>query len=127
VTETSGSTRKRRVARGEGEVTQWPRGLVDYVPKGSPDAAPSPEEDRTRNRLLLAARLLSLLRSKGENVDREVGELSRAERANASGDRQRATEWVEQLLGRLDERIRPIGPATTGKPHPRAVPDDRDP
>jgi len=106
VTETSGSRRKGRVARGEGEVTQWPRGLVDYLPSGEPDAVPSPEEDRTRNRLLLAGRLLSLLRSRGEDVDREVVDLASAERAFAAGDRRRATELIEGLLGRLDGRSR---------------------
>jgi hypothetical protein len=106
VTETDRSKRKARVARGEGEVTQWPRGLVDYVPKGEPETSPSPEEDRTRNRLLIAGRLLSLLRSRGEDVDREVADLASAERAFAAGDRRRATELVERLLGKLDGRAR---------------------
>jgi hypothetical protein len=98
--------RKRRVARGEGEVTQWPRGLVDYVPKGPPESPPAPEEDRTKNRLLLAARLLSLLRSRGENVEQFVRDLARAQRAFAQGDRRQAAEQVDRLLGELDERVR---------------------
>jgi hypothetical protein len=113
VTETSAPRRKGRVARGEGEVTQWPRGLVDYVPKGFPETPPSPEEDRTRNRLLLAARLLGLLRSRGEDIDREVVELAGAERAFVEGDRRRATELVERLLGELDGRARIPDPPTS--------------
>jgi len=127
VTDTSGSKRARRVARDEGEVTQWPRGLVDYVPKGEPDAAPSPDEDRTRNRLLLAARLLSLLRARGENVDRQVADLAVAERAFAAGDRRRATELVERLLGELDGRPRVAGSATAGTGETPRVPGDRGP
>jgi hypothetical protein len=123
VTDTSGSNRRGRVSRGEGEVTQWPRGLVDYVPKGEPDVVPLPEEDRTRNRLLLAARLLSLLRSRGEDVDREVVELASAERAFAAGDRRRATELIERLLGELDTRARTSGSATVGGNAPRASGD----
>lgn len=127
MSETGGSTRKGRVARGEGEVTQWPRGLVDYVPKGAPETAPSPEEDRTRNRLLLAARLLSLLRSRGENVDQEVAALRRAERAFAQGDRQRATELVDGLLGALDARARNPGTPPSEAGATSSPTGDRDP
>jgi hypothetical protein len=124
VTETGGPTRKRRVGRGEGEVTQWPRGLVDYVPKGAPETTPSPEEDRTRNRLLFASRLLSLLRSRGESVDREVLDLAAAERAFAGGDRRRATELVERLLGALNDRTRTPGtPSSGGRPSGTRVGD----
>jgi hypothetical protein len=94
------------VRRGESEVTQWPRGLVDYVPSGAAEESPSPEEDRTGNRLRLAARLIGLLRAAGENVDRELAALAEAERAYAAKDHARATELVEALLGVLDERSR---------------------
>ena len=97
---------RRRVKRGEGEVTQWPRGLTGYVPSGPDDETPSPEEDRTGNRLRLAARLLSVLRSQGRNVDREVRELTDAESAYTRGDRTRATRLVDQLFADLDERPR---------------------
>jgi len=127
VTDTSGSGRKGRVARGEGEVTQWPRGLVDYVPKGEPDGAPPLEEDRTRNRLLLAARLLSLLRARGEDVDREVADLASAERAFRAGDRRRATERVEHLLGELDGRTRATASTSAVRGRTRQAPGDRDP
>jgi hypothetical protein len=95
--------KRRRVERGEGEVTQWPRGLAGYVSKGPEDETPSPDEDRTGNRLRLAARLLSVLRSQGHDVDREVRELATAERAYSAGDRTTATRLVEQLIARLGE------------------------
>jgi hypothetical protein len=97
---------RRPVKRGEGEVTQWPRGLVGYVPSGPDDETPSPEEDRTGNRLRLAARLLSVLRSQGRDVDREVRELTEAEAAFSRGERTRATRLVDQLFADLDERPR---------------------
>ncbi len=97
--------------RGEGEVTEWPRGLLEYVPKGPPDATPSAEEDRTRNRLLLAARLLGLLRSRGEGVEQELAALVRAELALKSNDPVRATREVEALLAELDRRTRTVPPA----------------
>ncbi len=96
--------RRRRVTRGEGEVVEWPRGLVSYVPRGRADADPSPEEDRTANRLVLASRLLGLLRARGEPVDREILRLRAAERAFAARDRKTATELVDQLLGELESR-----------------------
>ena len=100
---------RRRVHRDEGEVTQWPRGLVDYVAKGPEDDTPSVEEDRTANRLHLAARLLAILRSEGHDVAREITDLRAAERAFANGDRPEATRLVDRLLGDLDAR-RAAGP-----------------
>ena len=111
MTEESSSTPRRSVRRGEGEVTEWPRGLLEYVPKGPEDATPSPEEDRTRNRLLLAARLLAVLRSRGEEVDREVALLTSAERALKAKDAARATREVEALLADLDRRTRSVPPS----------------
>jgi hypothetical protein len=105
---------RRRVERGEGEVTQWPRGLVGYVPKGPADEAPDPEEDRTGNRLKFAARLIGVLRARGENVDRELGELREAETAYARHDRARATARVERLLAQLGERGFDVPPTDPG-------------
>ena len=113
MTEESSPTPRRPVRRGEGEVTEWPRGLVEYVPKGPPDSTPSPEEDRTRNRILLAVRLLTLLRARGENVDRELAALASAERALKADDPTRATQEVEALLADLDRRTRTVPPPDT--------------
>jgi hypothetical protein len=96
----------RRVRRGEGEVTQWPRGLSGYVASGPEDEIPSPEEDRTLNRLRLAARLLAVLRADGEDVDREVRALAAARLAYQKGEKVRAGQLVDQLFGDLDQRRR---------------------
>jgi hypothetical protein len=93
-------------------VTQWPRGLTGYVAAGPEDATPSPDEDRTANRLQLAGRLLTVLRSQGHHVDREVRELTDAETAFAHGDKPRASRLVDQLFADLDERSRAPPPAT---------------
>jgi len=93
--------KSRRTRRGEGEVTQWPRGLVDYTTTRVPDATPDPEEDRTGNRIRLAARLIGLLQTEGQDVGREMAALRAAERAYQAGHRVEATERVERLLGEI--------------------------
>ncbi len=93
-------------------MTQWPRGLAGYVSSGPADEEPSPEEDRTANRLKLAGRLLSVLRSQGRDVDREVRELTEAEAAFARGDKPLATRLVDQLFADVDERPREAAPRT---------------
>jgi hypothetical protein len=108
VTDEPGSPARRRVTRGEGEVTEWPRGLVAYVPDGE-EEVPSTDQDRTGNRLRLAARLLGLLRARGEEVGPELDQLRNAERAYVAQDRARATELVDRLLGDLDARVRSEG------------------
>jgi hypothetical protein len=97
--------RRRPVRRGEGEVTQWPRGLVEYVPSGSAEATPDPEEDRLHNRLLLAGRLIGLLRSRGVAVDRELVTLRALEERVRSGEREAAADRLDRLLGELDRRL----------------------
>ena len=96
----------KRVRRGEGEVTDWPRGLLHYTPSGPPDGTPDPEEDRTRNRLRLAGRLIAVLRSGGQDVERELRDLRAAQAAFDAGDRPDARERVERLLGVLERRER---------------------
>ena len=95
----------RRVRRGEGEVTQWPRGLVDYVPARTEDAVPDPEEDRLRNRLLLAARLAGILERRGVNVEPLRSDLRSAEEASRRGDRESALRAVDRLLAALDRAL----------------------
>jgi hypothetical protein len=86
-------------------VTEWPRGLAGYVSKGPEDETPSPEEDRTGNRLRLVARLLSVLRSQGRDVDRELRALALAEGAYARGDKARTGQLVDRILADLDDRL----------------------
>jgi hypothetical protein len=94
---------RRRTRRGEGEVTDWPRGLAGYTTTGPPDATPEAEEDRTLNRLRLAARLLGLLRAEGVETAALAAELAAVERLRAGGSRAEAARRVELLLARIDE------------------------
>lgn len=93
---------RRRVRRGEGEVTEWPRGLVDYLPSGAPEQAPSPDEDRDRNRLNLAARLLSFARAHGRSVDGWVSRLRQADRAFREGDRATGRRIVDDVITEVE-------------------------
>ena len=83
-------------------MTEWPRGLVGYVPSGGPERAPSPEEDRDRNRLQLAARLLAVLRSEGRSVEGPLARLREAEHAFRSGDREVGRRLVDQVLAEVE-------------------------
>jgi hypothetical protein len=95
----------RSVHRDQGEVQQWPRGLVGYVVSGPPDAGPPPEEEeRTAQRIRLAGRLIDLLRAHGEDDPTWLTRLREAERAYRAGDRARASRIVDELLGDLGER-----------------------
>jgi hypothetical protein len=96
---------RRRVRRGEGEVTEWPRGLVDYLPSGAPDATPSPEEDRDLNRLRLAARLLGFARAHGHDVDAAVTRLRRAEQAFRDGDREAGRRIVDDVITETERLV----------------------
>ena len=105
---------RRRVRRGEGEVTEWPRGLVDYLPTGAPEQTPSPEEDRDLNRLRLASRLLGFARAQGRPVEAAVSRLREADRAFREGDRatgrrivDEVTTEVEALLGTATDSANP--------------------
>ena len=93
---------RRRVRRGEGEVTEWPRGLVDYLPSGAPDGVPSPDEDRDLNRLRLASRLLGFARAHGHTVDAAVTRLRQAERAFREGDREKGRRIVDDVLSEVE-------------------------
>ncbi len=104
----------RSVRRGEGEVTQWPRGLVGYTPSGPDDDTPDPDEDRTGNRIRLAARLLSVLAAQGAEVGSLVQDLAAAERAYRAGRHDEATRRVETILEAL-ARFE-AGPGAHGPP-----------
>ena len=96
---------RRKVRRGEGEVTEWPRGLVDYTPSGAPDASPSPEEDRDRNRLRIAVRLLGFARAKGLEVDAWVRRLREADRALRAGDRATGRRLVDEVTSEVETLV----------------------
>jgi hypothetical protein len=101
---------RRRVKRGEGEVTQWPRGVAGYVASGPEDATPSPDEDRVANRLALVARLLSVARSQGRPVDGPLARLRSAREALERGDRAGASRAVEELIAELGGGAGPDAP-----------------
>jgi hypothetical protein len=102
VSEEPPAAARRRVRRGEGEVTEWPRGLVDYVPSGAPETPPSPEEDRDLNRLRLASRLLGFARAKGLPVEGAVARLHGADRAFRSGDRTKGRRIVDEVIAEVE-------------------------
>jgi hypothetical protein len=95
--------RRRSVRRGEGEVTQWPRGLSGYVPSGPEDDVPSPEEDRLINRVRLASRLLAVLRGQGRDIDVLTKQLAEAESALRAGHRARATVLLDGVLAGIEK------------------------
>ena len=114
------SPKDRRVRRGEGEVHQWPRGLVDYRPSGPPEAGPpSEEEDRTAQRIHLAARLIHVLRSRGIQEEGWMESLHQARRAYDTGDRILGDRLIDDLLGELDART---GSGTSPRPIERRQP-----
>ncbi|MGP8158325.1 MAG: hypothetical protein ACLPWO_01745 [Thermoplasmata archaeon] len=105
---------RRRVRRGEGEVTEWPRGLVDYLPTGDSEHAPSPDEDRDLNRLRLASRLLAFARAHGHSVDSAIARLRRADQAFREGDREKGRRIVDDVLTEVEALVDPG--ARPGKP-----------
>jgi len=116
VTDDSPSSSRRKVRRGEGEVTEWPRGLVDYTPTGAPETGPSPDEDRDQNRLRIAARLLGFARAKGLDVDTAVRRLRDADRAFRAGDRATGRRLVDEVTSEVEALV--DGGASPPKPSP---------
>lgn len=100
--------------RGEGEVTEWPRGLVDYLPSGAPDETPSPDEDRDLNRLRLASRLLGFARAQGLAVEPSVARLREADRAFKEGDRAKGRRIVDEVVSEVERIV--AGETGPGKP-----------
>lgn len=104
------------VRRGEGEVRDWPRGLVAYVP-ATPDAASlDPEEDRGANRQRLALRLLDLHARAGGSVEGARARLRHAARLRTEGRVREADTEVEAVLGEL------LDPTGAPRSPPRLLP-----
>ncbi|MHB1435298.1 MAG: hypothetical protein ACYCPN_02480 [Thermoplasmata archaeon] len=104
------------VRRGEGEVRDWPRGLVAYVPATPDSVDRDPEEDRGTNRQRLALRLLDLQARAGGSVDRARARLGRAARLRTEGRSAEADAEVEAVLGEL------LDPTGALRPPPRLLP-----
>jgi len=90
----------------EPELSEFPRGLVGYVPVGGAGTPRSEEEDPLPNRLILLGRLAMLERSRGREVGTALARLQDARTALAAGDRataQRIADEVHTVLERGPE------------------------
>ncbi len=104
------------IRRGEGEVRDWPRGLVAYVPRTPDSTSPDPEEDRGTNRQRLALRLLDLEDRAGGSTGDARSRLYRAARLRTQGRTADADAEVEAVLGDL------LDPTGAPRPPPRLLP-----
>ncbi len=102
-TELEHADEARKARRVEVELTEVPRDLVDYVPRGDRGAAPSREGDALSNRLVLVARLLQLRGSQGYSVDRLIPKLNEAEGAYRRGDRSTARRLMDRVHSEIEE------------------------
>ncbi len=91
-----------RAAEPERALSEWPRGLVGYVPRGPVGLPPDREEEPVANRLLLVHRLLELRRSEGWPVEALVARLAEAEAAYRAGDRGRARAIGDEVHRQLE-------------------------
>jgi hypothetical protein len=89
-------------SEGEPELSEFPRGLVSYVPTGDRGLPTSDEEEPTANRIRLVARLIEVRRSEGRAVESWVGALRAAQDAYADGDRKRARRLCDAVLSDVE-------------------------
>ena len=85
-------------SEGEPELSEFPRGLVSYVPTGDRGHPTPEEEEPIANRIRLVSRLIEVRRSQGRDVQPWVGALNAARDAYASGDRARARRLTDEVL-----------------------------
>lgn len=85
-----------RADREESELTEFPRGLVGYVPKGDRGAPVPPEEEPLEQRRRLVLRLADLVELSPPDRARVESDLARAERALARGDRREAKRTIDE-------------------------------
>lgn len=86
----------------EPELSEYPRGLVDYVPVGSRGSPRPDEEDPVPNRLKLLGRLLAFRQSQGGEVESLLRRLGEAEAALRHGDRAKARRIGEEVQDALE-------------------------
>ena len=96
------AARRLDAARPEPPLTEWPRGLVGYVPLGPEGGPPDREEEPIANRLLLIHRLLEVRRRSGWDVTSLYPLLAEAEAAYRSHDLQRARALGDEVHRRLE-------------------------
>jgi hypothetical protein len=89
-------------AEGEPELSEFPRGLVGYVPTGDRGHPTPDDEEPTANRIRLVARLIEVRRSEGRDVEPWVAALRTAQSAYADGDRPRARRLCDAVLSEVE-------------------------
>ncbi len=93
-----------RARRGESELTEFPRNLIAYVPRGDPGNPPGPEEDPLRNRHRLVLRLADLTPVPPADRERALRELTAAGADLARGDRRSARRRIDEAHRLLEPR-----------------------
>jgi hypothetical protein len=104
-----------RAAEGEPELSEIPRDLVGYTPRGDRGRALAPDEEPLAHRRLLILRLVEVTQLPATERERALQELGAAERALAAGDRSTARRAIDAAHRRLE---RSGSPRTVGAPPP---------
>jgi hypothetical protein len=94
-------------AEGEPELSEFPRGLVGYVPKGDRGHPIPEDEEPVANRIRLVARLIEVRRSEARDVEEWVRALREAQAAYQSGDRARARRLCDAVLREVETELPP--------------------
>jgi hypothetical protein len=92
-----------RAAEEESELTEFPRGLVGYVPRGARGAPLPPEEEPLAHRRRLVLHLAELVELPPSEHAQVIAELALAEQEIARGERARAKERIDAVHQRIEE------------------------
>lgn len=96
-----------RGERAESELTEFPRGLIGYVPRGDPGVPRTDEEDPLANRIRLLARLADVAALGASELEAARGELRAAEAALRGGDRAAARRAADAAHRIIEGAARP--------------------
>lgn len=94
----------------EPELSEFPRGLVGYVPVGGTGTPRPDEEDPLPNRLTLLGRLAMVEQRRGRDVDHTLARLKDAHAALRAGDRRTARRIADEVHGELERPPPTSGP-----------------
>jgi hypothetical protein len=86
----------------EPELSEFPRGLVGYVPVGGTGSPRPEEEDPLPNLRILLGRLAMLERSRCRDVEPALARLTEARAALQRGDRGTARRIADEVHGELE-------------------------
>ncbi len=86
----------------EPELSEFPRGLVGYVPVGDTGTPRPEEEDPLPNRLTLLGRLAMVEQSRGRDVRQALAQLKEAHAALSVGDRATARRIADEVHSDLE-------------------------